>query len=239
VGAIPLKKCSAIGSAASKGRSIFETQISNLKFSWCHPSHPGCTLAGHPLRRDLPGPLAPEHKLGGPFNPPPLSLAFARRNKAQVSCKKIRSSTEPELPRTKPESRHRRRRPQSLQREKIPIWIGDLFSLHTSRRHHGLPAKKKKAVVEKFKRMIRDVISPPRSNLPIVQVVRARLGKEWQVIWTTASAIIRQPEISLNGLPTPDAKKKIHTAWLEIQNSAQSSTTTNSATGSSAASGIG
>src|SRR5260370_29102796 len=62
---------------------------------------------------------------------------------------------------------------------------------------------------------IRDFEFVQKFNLPIIQVVQPPAGKDWQgyvddgVAVNSASA-----EISLDGLATPEAKKKI-IAWLE------------------------
>jgi leucyl-tRNA synthetase len=55
-------------------------------------------------------------------------------------------------------------------------------------------------------------------GLPIVQVVQPPMGQGWQSYVDDGVAInSANPQISLDGLPTPEAKKRV-TAWLESSN---------------------
>src|SRR5258708_14243660 len=62
---------------------------------------------------------------------------------------------------------------------------------------------------------IRDFEFARKFNLPIIQVVQPPAGKEWQGYVDDGVAVNSAgAEISLNGLATAEAKKKI-IAWLE------------------------
>jgi leucyl-tRNA synthetase len=89
--------------------------------------------------------------------------------------------------------------------ERIPVWIADyvLISYGTGA-IMGVPAHD-----------TRDLEFAEKFKLPIIQVVEPPSGKDWRGYVDDGVAInSSNPEISLNGLPTPEAKKKI-TAWLE------------------------
>jgi leucyl-tRNA synthetase len=61
----------------------------------------------------------------------------------------------------------------------------------------------------------RDLEFAEKFKLPIVQVVEPPAGKDWRGFVDEGTSVNSQsPEISLNGLRTPEAKQKI-TAWLE------------------------
>ncbi|MBM3834601.1 MAG: leucine--tRNA ligase [Verrucomicrobia bacterium] len=90
-------------------------------------------------------------------------------------------------------------------RQKIPIWIADyvLISYGTG------------AIMAVPGHDTRDLEFAQKFNLPIVQVVQPAGGEDWRgYVDDGISVNSANPEISLNGLPTPEAKKKI-TAWLE------------------------
>jgi leucyl-tRNA synthetase len=89
--------------------------------------------------------------------------------------------------------------------EKIPIWIADyvLISYGTG------------AIMAVPGHDIRDFEFATKFNLPIVQVVEPPAGHDWHgYIDDGISVNSAGAEISINGLPTPEAKLKI-TAWLE------------------------
>ena len=61
----------------------------------------------------------------------------------------------------------------------------------------------------------RDYEFAQRFNLPVLQVVQPPTGQEWQGFIEDGTAVnSTNAEISLNGLPTPEAKRLI-TEWLE------------------------
>jgi leucyl-tRNA synthetase len=89
--------------------------------------------------------------------------------------------------------------------EKIPIWIADyvLASYGTG------------AIMAVPGHDTRDFELAQKFHLPIVQVVQPPAGVDWQGFTDDGIGInSANAEISLNGLPTPEAKKKI-TGWLE------------------------
>ncbi len=89
--------------------------------------------------------------------------------------------------------------------EKIPIWIADyvLISYGTG------------AIMAVPGHDTRDFEFATKFNLPIVQVVEPPPGTDWHgYIEDGVSVNSTGAEISISGLPTPEAKRKI-TAWLE------------------------
>ncbi|PWU20692.1 MAG: leucine--tRNA ligase [Verrucomicrobia bacterium] len=94
-----------------------------------------------------------------------------------------------------------------VNQERIPIWIAD-YVLAT----YGTGA-----IMAVPGHDTRDFEFATKFNLPIVQVVQPPEGKEWQGYVDDGIAVnSANSEISLNGLPTPEAKRKI-TAWLEAK----------------------
>ncbi len=88
---------------------------------------------------------------------------------------------------------------------RIPIWIADyvLISYGTG------------AIMAVPGHDTRDLEFAGKFSLPIVQVVQAPEGKDWRGYVEDGVAVnSANPEISLNGLPTPAAKREI-TSWLE------------------------
>jgi leucyl-tRNA synthetase len=91
--------------------------------------------------------------------------------------------------------------------QKIPIWIAD-YVLAT----YGTGA-----IMAVPGHDARDMEFATKFNLPIVQVVQAPEGKDWRGYVDDGTAInSANKEISLNGMPTPEAKRKI-TDWLEAK----------------------
>jgi leucyl-tRNA synthetase len=89
--------------------------------------------------------------------------------------------------------------------QQIPIWIADyvLISYGTG------------AIMAVPGHDTRDFEFATKFNLPIVQVVQPPEGKDWRgYVDDGISVNSANPEISLNGLTTPEAKRKI-TEWLE------------------------
>ena len=89
--------------------------------------------------------------------------------------------------------------------EAIPIWIADyvLISYGTG------------AIMAVPGHDTRDYEFAVKFDLPIVQVVEPPAGTDWRgYIDDGTSVNSAHGELSLNGLPTPEAKRKI-TAWLE------------------------
>ena len=92
-----------------------------------------------------------------------------------------------------------------VNREKIPIWIADyvLASYGTG------------AIMAVPGHDARDLEFARKYNLPVVQVVEPPGRKDWQgFVDDGVSVNSASSDISLDGLPTQEAKKKI-TAWLE------------------------
>ncbi|HOC58014.1 MAG TPA: leucine--tRNA ligase [Verrucomicrobiota bacterium] len=89
--------------------------------------------------------------------------------------------------------------------EKIPIWIADyvLISYGTG------------AIMAVPGHDTRDFEFATKFNLPIVQVVEPPAGVDWHgYVEDGVSVNSASADISISGLPTPEAKRKI-TAWLE------------------------
>ena len=89
--------------------------------------------------------------------------------------------------------------------QRIPIWIADyVLSSYGTGAIMAVPGHD-----------TRDFEFAKKFNLPIVQVVQPPEGKDWQgFVDDGVSVNSAGPELSLNGLPTPEAKKKT-TTWLE------------------------
>ncbi len=90
--------------------------------------------------------------------------------------------------------------------EKIPIWIADyVLATYGTGAIMAVPAHD-----------TRDLEFATKFNLPIVQVVQPPDPKtDWRGFVEDGTSVNSAgPEVSLTGLPTPDAKRKI-TAWLE------------------------
>ncbi|MGC9940261.1 MAG: leucine--tRNA ligase [Verrucomicrobiota bacterium] len=94
-----------------------------------------------------------------------------------------------------------------VSREKIPIWIADyVLASYGTGAIMAVPAHD-----------TRDFEFASKFDLPVIQVVEPPAGKPWQGFTDEGIAVnSANPEISLTGLPTPEAKKKI-TAWLEVK----------------------
>jgi leucyl-tRNA synthetase len=93
--------------------------------------------------------------------------------------------------------------------EKIPIWIADyVLASYGTGAIMAVPAHD-----------ARDFEFAKKFNLPVIQVVQPNDSKtEWQGFTDDGTSVNSTgPEISITGLPTPEAKKKI-TAWLEEKN---------------------
>ncbi|MCX6922024.1 MAG: class I tRNA ligase family protein, partial [Verrucomicrobia bacterium] len=89
--------------------------------------------------------------------------------------------------------------------EKIPIWIADyvLISYGTG------------AIMAVPGHDTRDFEFATKFNLPIVQVVEPPAGTDWHGYLEDGISVNSSgADISISGLPTPEAKRKI-TAWLE------------------------
>jgi leucyl-tRNA synthetase len=94
-----------------------------------------------------------------------------------------------------------------VNRQKIPIWIADyVLATYGTGAIMAVPGHDE-----------RDMDFATKFNLPIEQVVQPPEGKEWRGYVDDGIAInSANNEISLNDLPTSEAKKKI-TAWLETK----------------------
>jgi leucyl-tRNA synthetase len=91
--------------------------------------------------------------------------------------------------------------------EKIPIWIADyVLATYGTGAIMAVPGHDE-----------RDMEFATKFNLPIVQVVQPPEGTDWRGYVDDGIAVnSANKEISLNGLPTPEAKRKI-TDWLEAK----------------------
>ncbi|MCC7374930.1 MAG: leucine--tRNA ligase [Verrucomicrobiales bacterium] len=88
--------------------------------------------------------------------------------------------------------------------ERIPIWIADyVLASYGTGAIMAVPAHD-----------TRDYEFATKFGLPIVQVVEPPAGKDWKGFVDDGVAVNSSgPEVSLNGLPTPEAKRRI-TDWL-------------------------
>lgn len=91
--------------------------------------------------------------------------------------------------------------------EKIPIWIADyVLASYGTGAIMAVPGHDE-----------RDLEFATKFHLPVVQVVEPPVGKEWRGYVDDGTAVnSANAEISLNGLPTAEAKRKI-TAWVEMK----------------------
>ena len=91
--------------------------------------------------------------------------------------------------------------------EKIPIWIADyVLASYGTGAIMAVPAHDG-----------RDFEFAKKFSLPIVQVVEPPAGDDWQGFTDAGTAVnSASADVSLNGLPTAEAKAKI-TAWLEAK----------------------
>jgi leucyl-tRNA synthetase len=91
--------------------------------------------------------------------------------------------------------------------QKIPIWIADyVLATYGTGAIMAVPGHDE-----------RDMAFATKFNLPIVQVVQPPEGKEWRGYVDDGIAVnSANAEISLNGVWTPEAKRKI-TDWLEAK----------------------
>jgi leucyl-tRNA synthetase len=114
--------------------------------------------------------------------------------------------------------------------QKIPIWIADyVLASYGTGAIMAVPAHD-----------TRDFEFATKFKLPIVQVVQPPDPKvDWHgFVGDGTSVNSTGPEISITGLPTSEAKKKI-TDWLEAKGSARKRSITSCATGCSAVSVTG
>jgi leucyl-tRNA synthetase len=146
--------------------------------------------------------LAPEHKLVDQIATPAQNSLVANY-KAQVSGKSDLERTE--LAKDKTGVFTGAYAVNPVNGEKIPIWIAD-YVLAT----YGTGA-----IMAVPGHDTRDFEFATKFSLPVIQVVQPPAGKDWQGYVDDGLAVnSSSPEISLDGLPTPEAKRKI-TAWLE------------------------
>ena len=146
--------------------------------------------------------LAPEHKLIDQITTPQQRAAVTAY-KADVSKKSDLERTELAKDKTGVFTGAHAINPVTA--EKVPIWIADyVLASYGTGAIMAVPAHD-----------TRDFEFATKFNLPIVQVVQPPEGKDWHGYVDDGIAVnSANSEISLNGLPTPEAKQKI-TAWLE------------------------
>ena len=146
--------------------------------------------------------LAPEHKLVDAITTP-AQLPAVEAYKAEVTKKSDLERTELAKEKTGVFTGGYAVNP--VNGERIPIWIADyvLISYGTG------------AIMAVPGHDTRDFEFATKFNLPIVQVVQPPAGTEWRgYVEDGVSVNSTGPEISITGLPTPEAKTKI-TSWLE------------------------
>ena len=146
--------------------------------------------------------LAPEHKLVDAFTTPAQRQAV-EAYKAEVAKKSDLERTELAKEKTGVFTGGYAINP--VNGEKIPIWIADyvLISYGTG------------AIMAVPGHDTRDFEFATKFNLPIVQVVEPPAGIDWHgYVEDGISVNSAGADISISGLPTPEAKRKI-TAWLE------------------------
>jgi len=146
--------------------------------------------------------LAPEHRLVDVVTTPAQRSAV-EAYKAEVSKKSDLERTELTKEKTGVFTGGYAVNPVTSQR--IPVWIADyvLISYGTG------------AIMAVPGHDTRDFEFATEFNLPIIQVVQPPPDKDWRGYVDDGHAVnSANSEISLNGLPTPEAKRKI-TSWLE------------------------
>ena len=147
--------------------------------------------------------LAPEHKLVDEFTAPAQREAVAKY-KIEVAKKSDLERTELAKGKTGVFTGAYAINPVNGQ--KIPIWIADyVLASYGTGAIMAVPAHD-----------TRDFEFATKFNLPIIQVVQPPDPKtDWRGFVDDGTSVNSTgPEISITGLPTPEAKKKI-TAWLE------------------------
>jgi leucyl-tRNA synthetase len=148
--------------------------------------------------------LAPEHRLLDKITSP-TQRAAVQDYKVQVGRKSDLERTELAKEKSGVFTGAYALNPVTSQR--IPIWIADyvLISYGTG------------AIMAVPGHDTRDYEFATKFKLPIVQVVQPPAGTDWQGYVDDGVAVnSANAEISLNGLSTPEAKRKI-TAWLEAK----------------------
>jgi leucyl-tRNA synthetase len=146
--------------------------------------------------------VAPEHALVDQITTPDQKAAVAAYN-SQVSAKSDLERTELAKDKTGVFTGAYAINP--VNQEKIPIWIADyvLVSYGTG------------AIMAVPGHDTRDFEFATKFNLPVIQVVQPPEGEDWHGFVDDGVAVNSgNADISLNGLSTPEAKKKI-TSWLE------------------------
>ncbi len=146
--------------------------------------------------------LSPEHKLVKQITTPE-QLQVVQAYQAEVSKKSDLERTELAKEKTGVFTGAYAINP--VNQQKIPIWIADyvLISYGTG------------AIMAVPGHDTRDFEFATEFGLPIVQVVQPPEGKDWHgYVDDGVSVNSAGPDISLNGLPTPEAKRQI-SAWLE------------------------
>jgi leucyl-tRNA synthetase len=147
--------------------------------------------------------LSPEHKLVDEITTPEQRAAVAAY-KAEVSKKSDLERTELAKEKTSVFTGAYAINP--VNGEKIPIWIADyVLASYGTGAIMAVPAHDE-----------RDFAFAKNFNLPVVQVVQPPDPKtDWHGFVDDGTAVNSAgPDLSINGLPTAEAKKKI-TAWLE------------------------
>ena len=146
--------------------------------------------------------LAPEHRLVERITTP-AQRELVERYRTEVSKKSDLERTE--LAKDKTGVFTGAYAVNPVNGQKIPIWIADyvLISYGTG------------AIMAVPGHDTRDFEFATKFNLPVVQVIQPPEGTDWRgYVDDGLSVNSKNPEISLDGLPTPEAKRKI-TAWLE------------------------
>jgi leucyl-tRNA synthetase len=149
--------------------------------------------------------LSPEHKLVDQITTPEQRKAIAKY-KAEVSKKSDLERTELAKEKTGVFTGAYAINP--VNGEKIPIWIADyVLASYGTGAIMAVPAHD-----------TRDFEFATKFNLPIIQVVQPPDPKtDWHGFVDDGTSVNSTgPEISITGLPTPEARKKI-TAWLEAK----------------------
>jgi len=148
--------------------------------------------------------LAPEHKLVDALTTPAQRQAV-ESYKAEVAKKSDLERTELAKEKTGVFTGGYAVNP--VNGEKIPVWIADyVLSSYGTGAIMAVPGHD-----------TRDFEFATKFNLPIVQVVQPPAGVDWHgYVDDGVSINSAASDISISGLPTPEAKRKI-TAWLEAK----------------------
>ena len=205
-GATRSRRCSATGSGAAKGAEVdFAIAECGVRSAECENGIRVFTTRPDTLFGATYMVLAPEHKLVDAHHHP--GAARRRSRPTRPRSPRRATSNARSWPRRRPASSPAPTPSTRSTGRRYPIWIADyvLISYGTG------------AIMAVPGHDTRDFEFATKFNLPIVQVVEPPAGTDWHGYVEDGIAVNSAgADISISGLPTPEAKRKI-TAWLEAK----------------------